>query len=67
MKHTYSNSEKEKICQIVYDYLTKHGAWGGEMIGQDDDAQIDAVELACDLADVKDVTIDIKGLKHKKL
>jgi hypothetical protein len=55
MKHTYNDSEKEQICQIVYDYLIKHGAWGGEMIGQDDEAQIDAIDLACDLADVKDV------------
>ena len=56
MKHTYNDSEKEQICQIVYDYLINHGAWGGEMIGQDDEAQIEAIELACELADVKDVT-----------
>lgn len=64
MKHTYNDTEKEQICQIVYDYLTKHRAWGGEMIGQDDEAQIDAIKLACDLADVKDIT---KGSESKSM
>ncbi len=59
MKHTYNELQKEQICNIVYDYLTKYGAWGGEMVGQDDEAQIGAIQLACDLADVKDVTLDI--------
>ena len=60
MKHTYNDLEKERICQIVYDYLINHDAWGGEMIGQDDDAQIDAIDLACELADVKDVIKEIE-------
>jgi hypothetical protein len=58
VKHTFNDIEKERICQIVYDYLKKHEVWGGEMIGQDDEAQIDAIELACNLADVKDITKD---------
>lgn len=60
MKHTYNEEQKERICQIVYDYLRDHNAWGGEMVGQNDEAQIDAVDLACELADIKDVTEDIE-------
>lgn len=54
MKH-FSDSEKEQIYQMVYDYLINHGALGGEMIGQDNETQIDAIELASELADIKDV------------
>lgn len=48
----WTEEKKEKVLKIVQDYIEKHEAWGGEMVAQDDDAQIDAIELACDLAEI---------------
>ena len=56
MKHTYTEEEKEKIAQMLFDFLRKHNCWGGECFAQDDTSQIDSIDLMCDLADIKDVT-----------
>lgn len=55
MKHTYNEEQKEKIAQIVYDWLVSHHCPDSEMLCQCDDCTIDSVDLACDLADVKQV------------
>ena len=55
MKHTYNEEEKEKIAQIVYDWLINHKCPDAEMLCQCDDCTIDSVDLACDLANVKQV------------
>ena len=55
MKHTYTE-EKEKITQMLFDFLRKHNCWEGECFAQDDTSQIDSIDLMCDLADIKDVT-----------
>lgn len=54
--NTYNDLEKEVICDIVYTWLRAHECWGGEMASQDDNCTIDAIDLVCDLADIKDVT-----------
>ena len=56
MKHTYTEEEKEKIAQMLFDFLRKHNCWGGECFAQDDISQVDSIDLMCDLADIKDVT-----------
>ena len=55
MKHIYNEEGKEKIAQIVYDWMVSHQCPDAEMLCQCDSCTIDAVDLACDLADVKQV------------
>lgn len=64
MKHTYNETQKERICQLIYDWLVNHKVQGGEIISQNENTQIDAINLMCVIADVKDVMTDVKGLKH---
>ena len=65
------NSVNEKLKRLeilnrVHSYMNKHpmaGRVGGEYVNQDDEAQIDAIELVCDLADVycnynEDIEVD---------
>ena len=56
MKHTYTEEQKERIAQMLFDFLTAHYCWGGECFSQDDECQIDSIDLMCELADIKDVT-----------
>lgn len=56
MKHTYTEEQKEKIAQMLFDFLRKHNCFGGEHFMQDDDCQIDSIDFMSDLADIKDVT-----------
>lgn len=56
MKHTYTEEQKERIAQMLFDFLTAHNCWGGEHFSQDDECQIDSIDLMCELADIKDVT-----------
>ena len=56
MRHTYTETQQEKICQLVYDWMREHDCHSGEHAAQNDACQIDAIDLICDLADIKDVT-----------
>ena len=56
MKHTYTEEQKEKIAQMLFDFLRKHNCFGGEDFCQNDAVQIDSIDFMCDLADIKDVT-----------
>lgn len=56
MKHTYTEEEKEKIAQMLFDFLREHNCFGGEHFAQDDESQIDSIDFMCELADIKDVT-----------
>ena len=58
MKHTYTEEKKEKIAQMVYNWLRTHNAFSLEHVYQTDDCQIESIELVGDLADIKDVTED---------
>lgn len=58
MTHTYSEHQKDRIAQMVYNWLKAHRADSGETVAQDDDCTIDAIDLVCDLADIKDVIND---------
>lgn len=58
MKHTYSEEEKEKIAQLVFDLMYEHEIWGSDKVYQSDHCQIGAIGLVADLADIKDVTED---------
>ena len=58
MKHTYTEEEKEKIAQMLFDFLREHNCFGGEQFAQDDTSQIDSIDFMCALADIKDVTED---------
>ena len=59
MKHTYTEEQKEKIAQMLFDFLREHRCFGGECFAQDDTCQIDSIDFMCDLADIKDVTEDL--------
>ena len=48
----WTDKKKEHVIRLVEKYLLKHGC--AEGISQSDDGQIDAIELACDLADAVD-------------
>ena len=56
MKHTYTEEEKERIAQMLFDFLSEHRCFGGEHFTQDDTCQIDTIDFMCDLADIKNVT-----------
>lgn len=56
MKHTYTEDQKERIAQMLFDFLTAHNCWGGDHFSQNDECQIDSIDLMCELADIKDVT-----------
>lgn len=55
MKHTYNEEQKEKIAQIVYDWMVSHKCPDAVILCQCDRCTIDSVDLACDLANVKQV------------
>jgi hypothetical protein len=65
MRHTYNEIQKEKICQMIYDWLLKYNAFSGEHVMQDDDCQIYASELLSEIADIKDVTEDLNKSDKK--
>ncbi|MBR4983148.1 MAG: hypothetical protein IKY94_11385 [Lachnospiraceae bacterium] len=65
MKHTYTEEQKEKIAQMLFDFLREHRCFGGECFAQDDECQIDSIDFMCDLADIKDVT-DRDTMEEKK-
>ena len=65
MRHTYNEIQKEKICQMIYDWLLRHNAFSGEHVMQDDDCQIYASELLSEIADIKDVTEDLDKSSKK--
>ena len=56
MRHTYSEKQVEKIAQLVYTWLREHDCFSGEHAAQNDACNIDAIDLICDLADIKNVT-----------
>lgn len=56
MTHTYTEEEKEKIAQLVFDWMIEHDCWGSDKVYQVDYLNIDAIDLVADLADIKDVT-----------
>ena len=56
MIHTYTEEEKEKIAQLVFDWMIEHECWGSDKVYQSDTSQIDSIDLVADLADIKDVT-----------
>ena len=56
MKHTYTEEQKEKIAQMLFDFLREHDCFGAEHFSQDDTSQIDSIDFMCELADIKDVT-----------
>mgnify|MGYP007115365894 CR=1 FL=1 len=45
MKHTYTEEEKEKIAQMLFDFLREHRCFGGEHFAQDDTSQIDSIDF----------------------
>ena len=56
MKHTYTEEQKEKIAQMLFDFLREHNCFGGEHFCQNDKVQIDSIYFMCELADIKNVT-----------
>ena len=49
------SNREEKIMMLIEDYADKHELakeCGGEYIGQSDSAQVDAIELVCDIFDL---------------
>jgi len=54
-KVVWTEDKKEKVLNLVQVYIEKHQAWSGEMIQQDDDASIEATDLAADIADIVDL------------
>lgn len=56
MKHTYNEKEKEKIAQLVFNWLKEYDCHSGEKVYQNDDCNLWAADLVADLADIKDVT-----------
>jgi hypothetical protein len=55
MKHTYTEEEKEKIAQLLFEWLIEHDCWGSEKVYQVDYCNLDSVDLVAKLADIKNV------------
>lgn len=55
-RHTYTDKQVEQIAQIVFEWMREHDCYSGEHAAQCDACNIDAIDLICDLADVKNVT-----------
>jgi hypothetical protein len=53
--------KKEKAIELLTLYFEKHG--NGECIAQGDNAQIEAIELVCDIAD--NILIEDEGIIYK--
>lgn len=51
LKIEWTQEKKDAVCAMLEEWLQKHGAWGGEMIMQDDDCQIEAPVLISDIVD----------------
>jgi hypothetical protein len=47
----WTPEKKDAVAMAIDRWLKKHNAWGGEMIMQDDDCQIEAPVLISDLVD----------------
>lgn len=51
----YISELDDEVLRAVKDYMDKHRLavkLGGEYVGQNDQVQVDAIELACDLANI---------------
>jgi hypothetical protein len=51
LKIEWTQEKKDAVCDMLDKWLKKHGAWGGEMIMQDDNCQIYASSLISDMVD----------------
>lgn len=52
MKNNYTEEQKEKICDIVYNWMIGQNCHDAEHASQDDNCYVYAIDLACDLAEV---------------
>ena len=50
MKHTYTEEEKEKIAQMLFDFLREHRYVNGKQL------ILDSIDFIHDLFNIKDVT-----------
>ena len=50
MKHTYTEEEKEKIAQMLFDFLREHRYVNGKQL------ILDSIDFIRDLFNIKDVT-----------
>lgn len=57
----WTPEKKEKAIELLTVYFKKHGI--GESIAQGDNAQFEAIELVCNIAD--DVLIEDEGIIYK--
>ena len=52
MKNNYTDKEKDRICEIVYKWMIENDCHSGEQAAQNDDCNVNAIDLVCELADV---------------
>ncbi len=57
----WTSEKKEKAIELLTVYFEKYG--NGECIAQGDNAQIEAIELVCDIAD--NILIEDEGIIYK--
>jgi len=60
LKIEWTQEKKDAVCIEIEKWLQKYGAWGGEMIMQNDDCQTEAPVLIANLVDdiIEPVYID---------
>lgn len=61
-KIIWTKKKKEKAIEMLTKYFEIHGT--GECIAQDDSAQIEAIELMCDISDK--VLINNEGIVYNE-
>lgn len=52
MKNNYTEDQKEKVCNIVYNWMIKLNCHSAEHASQDDNCNIYAIDLVCELAEI---------------
>lgn len=62
IKVNWTEEKKEQAIKMLTEYFEKHGI--GESIAQGDNAQFEAIELMCNIAD--NILIDGEGIIYKE-
>ena len=50
--HGYTKEQQDKVCNIVHKWMVEHKCHSAEHAAQNDECNIDAIDLVCDLAEI---------------
>lgn len=50
--HGYTKEQQDQVCNIVHKWMVKHDCHSAEHAGQNDECNIEAIDLVCELAEI---------------